>query len=74
MSDQNAPTLDGSAETPGVESPAEAIYRVDLDTLRRAGASLGRIESSTPPPRMTFDELAERAEALRRRIAERGAA
>jgi hypothetical protein len=41
------------------------------DALRDAGASLGRIESSMPTPKATFEELQKRAEEIECRMARR---
>ena len=41
------------------------------DALRDAGAKLGPIESSLPPPKTTFEELLQRAKDLESRVARR---
>ncbi len=42
----------------------DSVLSFSIDILRNAGASLGEIKSTLPPPRTTYEDLARRAEAL----------
>jgi hypothetical protein len=44
--------------------------RFDTDRLREAGESLGPVTSSVVPPTSTFEELIERADALKAHVSE----
>jgi hypothetical protein len=53
------------------EENQELVLRFDIDALREAGASLGRIQSTVVRPKTTFEALIARAQALRDRVAAR---
>jgi hypothetical protein len=65
---------DGDDQEGRVKADPSATSGIDdryWDALRDAGARLGRIESSLPTPKTTFEELFERAGELERRIERR---
>ncbi len=69
MPETGSQTLD---RTEGGQSAApDAVLSFSIETFREAGASLGVIKSSLPPPRTTFEDLSQRAHELQERVLER---